>query len=269
MNQSIILSFIICCVALSYTAQKKEATKIPGWQLDWADEFNYEGRPDTTIWDYDADVKNNNYELQYYTRRFPENVKVSNGLLTITASKENYKESNYTSARMVTRGKKDILYGRIEVCAQLPKGRGTWPAIWMLSSKLPRVYPDDGEIDIMEHVGYEEGIITGAAHVKRNTTGTEIISNTGTTAAQDATEKFHVYGLIWTPTRLEWQVDGKTFYFYDKADRPAHHWPFNKSFYLILNIAIGGTWGGKQGIDDSVFPQSMKIDYVRVYSKKN
>lgn len=227
----------------------------------------YEGAPDTSKWSYDADVKNANYELQYYTKRYPKNVQVANGLLTITAIKEDYNGSKYTSARMVTRGKRDILFGRIDVRAKLPKGRGTWPAIWMLSSKMPRVYPDDGEIDIMEHVGYNDGVITGAAHVKRHTTGTEIISNTDTTVVADATDSFHVYSLVWTPTRLEWMVDDKTFYFYDKADRPAHHWPFDKPFYLIINIAIGGSWGGRKGVDDSVFPQSMKVDYVRVYKK--
>lgn len=268
MKQKLLYGWFIFFVVKSCAAQKNNAFNLPGWQLAWSDEFLYSGMPDSTIWDYDADVKNANNELQYYTKRYPENVKVADGLLTITARKEDYRLSNYTSARMVTRGKKDILYGRIEVRAQLPKGRGTWPAIWLLSSKQPRVYPDDGEIDIMEHVGYDEGVITGAVHVKRNTTGTDIISNTNTTIVSDATDSFHVYGLIWTPTRIEWLIDGKTFYFYDKADRPAHHWPFDKEFYLILNIAIGGSWGGRKGVDDSIFPQTMKIDYVRVYRKK-
>ena len=268
MTIKLIFTNLLLLVVYSCTPQKTASVKQNKWRQVWSDEFVNDGLPDTSVWAYDADVKNANYELQYYTLSRLQNVQVSNGLLTLTARKENYKESKYTSARLVTRGKKNILYGKIEVRAQLPKGRGTWPAIWMLSSKIPRVWPDDGEIDIMEHVGYDEGVITGAVHVKRHTTGIDIISNTQTAIVTDATEAFHVYGLIWTPERLEWQIDGKTFYFYDKADRPAHHWPFNEPFYLILNIAVGGTWGGKKGIDDSIFPQSMKVDYVRVFRKK-
>lgn len=249
------------------SSSKIQNNKTAGWKMVWSDEFNYTGLPDSTKWAYDADEANFNNEMQYYTYKRPENVYVEKGILTINAHKEIYKESDYTSARLVTRGKKDILYGKIDVRAKLPKGRGTWPAIWLLSSKQPRVWPDDGEIDIMEHVGYNEGVITGAVHVKRRTTGTDIISTVDTILVEQATEAFHEYSLIWTPTRLEWLIDGKMFHHYDKADRPSHHWPFDKAFYLILNIAIGGSWGGKYGVDDSIFPQKMEVDYVRISTK--
>jgi beta-glucanase (GH16 family) len=120
----------------------------------------------------------------------------------------------------------------------------------------------------MEHVGYKQGEITGACHVKRNTTGNDIISKVNTINITDAAEAFHVYSTVWTPEKIEWFVDDKLFHSYDKADRPPHHWPFHNKFYILLNIAIGGSWGGREGVDNSIFPQKYEIDYVRVYTKK-
>jgi beta-glucanase (GH16 family) len=137
----------------------------------------------------------------------------------------------------------------------------------MLSSKIPRVWPDDGEIDIMEHVGYEPGEITGAAHVKRNTSGTAIITSAESTRVSDVSDAFHNYSFIWSPEKLEWYVDDKLFHTYEKADRPPHHWPFDEKFYLLINIAVGGSWGGKKGVDDTIFPQKMEVDYVRYYNR--
>lgn len=242
------------------------AQKNKGWKLFWQDEFNYTGLPDPLKWGYDVGGTGwGNEELQYYTNRRKENARVENGSLIIEARKEKLNDNNYTSARLVTKGKADFLYGKFEMRAKLPKGRGTWPAFWMLSSKEPRVWPDDGEIDITEHVGYKQGEITGALHVKRNTTGTDIISKTATIQVPDAADEFHVYSLVWAPEKLEWYVDNRLFHSYEKADRPSHHWPFNKQFYILLNIAIGGSWGGREGVDDSIFPQKMEVDYIRVY----
>ncbi len=256
--------FLVSLCQSCKTAMIAQANK--GWKLQWQDEFNYKGLPDSSKWSYDVGGQGwGNDELQYYTDGRLQNAHVENGTLTIEARKEAFEKNKYTSARITTRHKADFLYGKIEMRAKLPKGRGTWPAFWMLSSKEPRVWPDDGEIDIMEHVGYKQGEITGACHVKRNPTGNDIISKTNTIEVLDASEAYHIYTLNWTPERLEWLVDGKVFHFYEKADRPAHHWPFDKSFYLLLNIAIGGSWGGREGVDDSIFPQKFIIDYVRVY----
>lgn len=253
----------------SFSALNKTKHK-PKWKLAWKDGFNYEGLPDSTKWSYDVGGEGwGNEELQYYTKQRKQNVAVSNGCLSITAIKEKYEGNNYTSARLVTKGKKDFKYGKIEIRAKIPKGRGLWPAFWMLSSNEPRIWPDDGEIDILENVGYTPGEITGAAHVRRNKTSNAIITSSNSTNIEGASDAFHVYKLIWTPERLEWYVDDKLFHFYDKADRPPLHWPFNGNFYLILNVAVGGSWGGKNGIDDTVFPQSFVIDYVRVYEDQN
>jgi beta-glucanase (GH16 family) len=239
-------------------------------RIVWQDEFDYSGLPDPKKWSYDVGGHGwGNDELQFYTDKRKENARVENGRLIIETHKEKFEKNNYTSTRLVTKGKADFQYGRIEMKARLPKGRGTWPAFWMLSSKEPRVWPDDGEMDITEHVGYMQGEITGAAHVKRNETGTAIITSAGTTMVPDAAEAFHVYALVWTPQRLEWYVDNKLFHHYDKADRPAHHWPFDNKFYILLNIAVGGSWGGKKGVDDSIFPQKFEVEYVRVYQQTN
>jgi beta-glucanase (GH16 family) len=242
----------------------------PKWKLTWKDEFNYEGLPDSTKWNYDTGGEGwGNDELQYYTKQRKQNVEVLKGNLSIKAIREKFEANNYTSTRLVTKGKKDFRYGKFEIRAKIPTGRGLWPACWMLSSKEPRIWPDDGEIDILENVGYTPGEITGAAHVRRNKTSNAIITSSNSTTIFDDSDAFHIYRLIWTPERLEWYVDDKLFHFYDKADRPPLHWPFNGKFYLIFNLAVGGSWGGKNGIDDSIFPQTFIIDYVRVYEDQN
>ena len=236
------------------------------WKLAWQDEFNYEGLPDSTKWNYDIGGNGwGNDELQYYSSNRKQNGYVSEGYLYIQALKENYLNNPYTSARLVTKGKKEFMYGKFEIRAKIPKGKGVWPAFWMLSAKEPRTWPDDGEIDIMENVGYTPGEITGAAHVKKNKIGTETLSIVNETIIPNASEAFHVYSLIWTPDRLEWFVDDKLFHFYDKAGKAEWQWPFNENFYLLLNVAVGGSWGGRKGVDDAIFPQAMLVDYVRVY----
>lgn len=263
------LMLLVTAVFASFIGLNEKNQK-PKWKLIWQDEFNYDGLPDSTKWTYDIGGNGwGNDELQYYTKERNQNVEVSKGHLYIKAVKEKFEGNSYTSTRLITKGRKDFRYGKIELRAKIPKGRGLWPAFWMLSSNEPRVWPDDGEIDILENVGYTPGEITGAAHVKRDKTGTAIITSANSTKIVDAAEAFHTYKLQWTPQRLEWYVDDKLFHFYEKADRPPHHWPFNGRFYLLLNVAVGGSWGGKNGIDDTVFPQSFVIDYVRVYEDQN
>ncbi len=201
-------SVLLCVAAIAFYGWHKQSA-LPGsegaagWQLVWSDEFNYSGLPDAAKWGYDVGGSGwGNKELQYYTDRRKENARVENGHLIIEVRRDGFGNNEYTSARLTSKGKGDWTYGRFEVRAKLPSGRGTWPAIWMLPSGKSygnAGWPDNGEIDIMEHVGFDP------------------------------------------------------------------EWPFDKPFHLILNLAVGGTWGGGKGVDQSIWPQRMEIDYVRVY----
>lgn len=237
----------------------------PGPTPVWADEFDYTGAPDTTKWSYDVGGHGwGNEEWQFYTRGRRENVWVENGKLIIEARKENFEGRNFTSTRLVTRGKGEWKYGRIEVRAKLPKGRGTWPAIWMLAAVDTIKWPDDGEIDIMEHVGYNQGLVHGTVHTKKyyHSIGTQ---KGDSVSIPDASEKFHVYALDWNADSIRISVDNKTYFTFHNEHTDNDAWPFDKKFYLLLNIAVGGSWGGQKGVDENVFPARMEIDYVRVY----
>lgn len=254
---------IICATALSFSfsgtmAQVKR-------KLVWSDEFNYKGLPDSTKWNYDVGGKGwGNNELQYYTSRQLGNARVEKGMLIIEAKKETIEKNAYSSARLLTKGKGDWTYGRIDVKARIPKGRGTWPAIWMLGSTTPLKWPDDGEIDIMEHVGYDQGVIHASTHTKKyfHSIGTQ---KTAVTTVADCSEKFHVYSLDWDAETVTMLIDNKAYFSFKNEHTGNDAWPFNKPFHLLLNIAVGGGWGGQKGVDDTIFPQKMEIDYVRVY----
>jgi beta-glucanase (GH16 family) len=234
------------------------------WELAWADEFDEEGLPDPSRWDYEQGFIRNN-EAQYYTQSRLENARLEGGNLVIEARKELHLEAQYTSASLVTRGKAEWTYGRIEVRAQLPTGRGTWPAIWMLGVNIDQVgWPACGEIDIMENVGFDPDKIHANVHteaynhVKKTNKGASL-------SVESPYENFHVYAVDWFPDHLDFYVDDlKYFTFWNENSGPAT-WPFDQPHYLILNLAIGGSWGGMQGIDDAIFPQQFRIDYVRVY----
>lgn len=239
-----------------------------GYQLVWADEFNYTGLPDSTKWGYDLGVGNwgwGNNELQTYTNR-PENVYVDNGVMTITALKERYDNSDYTSARVVSRQKGDWLYGRVEVRAKLPEGKGTWPAIWMMpTDSVYGIWPKSGEIDIMEAVGYKPNRVLGTVHTENNYGGNGVgreisLENTAT--------EFHVYSLEWTPDALKIYADDILVSTYNNpkfAKDNQRYWPFDQRFYLIMNIAMGGNLGKE--VDPNFESANMQIDYVRVYQK--
>ncbi len=234
-------------------------------KLVWADEFNYIGLPDTTKWNYDMGGHGwGNNELQYYTASKKKNARVENGLLIIEAHKEQIDQNGYSSARLITKGKGDWTYGRIEVRAKLPVGLGTWPAIWMLRTTTNRKWPDDGEIDIMEHVGYDQGTIHASAHTKKyfHSIGTQ---KTATTKVPDCSDSFHVYTLDWTKEQITMMVDDRPYFTYKNDGTGNDAWPFDHPFHLLLNIAVGGSWGGLKGVDETIFPQQMLIDYVRVY----
>ncbi len=205
-----------------------------------------------------------NHELQYYTFRQNKNARVENGHLVIEARKEITGSNLYSSARLVTRGRADWTYGRIDVRAKLPKGLGTWPAIWMLGSHTPLQWPDDGEIDIMEHVGYDPGVIHASIHCKKyyHSIGTQ---KTATTAVPDCSEAFHVYSLDWNAEKITVLIDNKPYFSFSNEHSNRSAWPFDTPAYLLLNVAVGGDWGGQKGVDAAAFPQRMEIDYVRVY----
>jgi beta-glucanase (GH16 family) len=241
--------------------------KHPGWTLVWSDEFNYNGLPDSSKWNYDKGGNGwGNNELEYYTAKRPENARVENGNLIIEARKETWENKTYTSARLITKGKGDWKYGRIEVRAKLPKGLGTWPAIWMLGSKTPLQWPDDGEIDIMEEVGFDPGVIHASIHCKKynHILGTQ---KTAVISVPDYSDTFHVYAMEWNAEKITIFVDQKKYFEFSNEHSGYESWPFGQPIHLLLNIAIGGNWGGQKGVNDSIFPQQMLVDYVRVYQQ--
>jgi len=241
-----------------------------GWNIVWSDEFKYTGLPDSTKWTYDVGGHGwGNGEEQYYTSKRLKNARVEDDLLIIEAHKESMQGNDYTSCRLVSTGAGNWTYGRFEVRARLPHGVGTWPAIWM----LPTVWnygnggwPDNGEIDIMEHVGYNPGVVHGSIHCKSyyHSIGTQ---KTGTIPVPDAQNAYHVYALEWNADTISVFVDSNKYFTFVNEKLGWEKWPFDKDFHFILNIAVGGGWGGQQGIDDNIFPQQMEVDYVRVYRK--
>ena len=231
--------------------------------LVWAEEFNYEGAPNSEYWSYETgDHGWGNNELQNYTNSI-ENAFVKNGHLTIRAIKADEK---WTSARLITRNKQDFLYGRIEASARLPRGRGTWPAIWMMpTDRAYGNWPECGEIDIMEHVGYDPAVVHGTVHtgaynhLKDTHLGNSLNIN-------GFNESFHVYAIEWTPDKIDFFIDDQKYFTFENDHKGDFMtWPFDKHFHLILNIAIGGGWGGRKGIDPALTEATMEVDYVRAY----
>ena len=233
--------------------------------VSWADEFDYVGLPETSKWDYDLGGSGwGNNEKQFYTNSL-SNASVADGKLTITAKKESMNGMAYTSTRLVSRNKLDALYGRFEIKAKLPSGRGTWPAIWMLpTDRMYGDWPKSGEIDIMEHVGYDQNTVhftthTEAYYFKINT------QKTSKKLIPDASTAFHTYRVDWTPYAVRGYFDNVQVFEFVNEGTGYKVWPFDKRFHLLLNIAVGGDWGGAQGIDDTIFPQKLEIDYVKYF----
>ncbi|WP_088324369.1 family 16 glycosylhydrolase [Polaribacter tangerinus] len=259
-----------------------------GYELVWSDEFNYSGKPDDTKWSPEYGFIANKEE-QYYTDSI-KNSRVEKGKLIIEAHKETIKNKDhgnpdflkkswkkyaaerkvgkYTSGRLTTKNKAAWKYGKIEVSAKLPKGRGMWPAIWMLGENKNKVgWPASGEIDIMEHVGFNNDSIFGTVHTKafnhmKNTQQGKSIF------IDQPNDTFHIFGLEWTPEKMDFLLDGVVYNTFVNQHKTSAEWPFDQKFYLILNVAVGGMLGGREGIDDTIFPQRMEVDYVRVFQKK-
>ena len=253
-------------------------TTLAGLTLVWSDEFNVDGLPDSAKWDYDTDrnkVGWFNGELQYYARDRPENARVEGGSLVITARRENltsasdYGGQNYTSARLLTRGKASWTYGFVEVRAKMPCGLGTWPAIWMLGTGGR--WPEDGEIDILEQRGTSVGAKTevlGTIHTRAYNyfNGTLGPGQGASTTVADACTAFHNYQLTWSADRILIGVDGVNYFeFVNPKNGDSNRWPFDNPQFLILNLAIGGDLGGE--VDPGFTTQQMEVDYVRVFQK--
>ena len=225
--------------------------------LVWSDEFNTAGAPDPSKWGYDIGAGGwGNSELQYYTNRV-DNVLVSNGTLKIIAKKETYSGSSYTSARLLSKGKFSFQYGKVEVSAKLPAGAGSWPAIWMLGDNFATAgWPTCGEIDIMEQKGSDMNRIYSTLHYLGHSGGSAIGSSF---LINNVTTEFHKYGLIWSGANLQFLVDDVVCYTFVNSSSL----PFNQNFFMILNMAMGGTFGGT--IDPAFSSALMEVDYVRVY----
>jgi beta-glucanase (GH16 family) len=238
------------------------------WKLVWSDEFNYRGLPDTNKWSYEQGFVRN-HESQYYTRDRSENARVEDGHLILECRKEPFTPANhapveYTSASLVTRQKADWQYGRIEIRAKIPQGRGVWPAIWTLGTNITQVgWPRCGEIDIMEFVGKAPDQIHGTIHYFKDG---KHASNHRSVKVDRPFDDFHTYAIEWTWERIDFFFDDQKYQSADisVADQPGGN-PFHAPHYLILNFALGGSWGGP--IDDTMLPQQFVIDYVRVYQQ--
>jgi beta-glucanase (GH16 family) len=269
--------FFLCvpCILwflLSPFLQAAETPAAPaGWELVWSDEFNQGTQPDPAKWNYDVGGKGwGNHELQFYTASRPENARIENGHLIIEAHREKWEGNAYTSARLVTKNQGDWTYGRFEIRAKLPLGLGTWPAIWM----LPTVWnlgnggwPDNGEIDIMEHVGYDPGVVHASTHSQRNQWRNKN-QRTATIPVPDAGTAFHTYVLEWDAEEIRIFVDDRHYFTSRKEGGDWTSWPFDRKFHLVLNLAVGGDWGGAKGVDETIWPRRMEVDCVRVYRRQ-
>ncbi|MBI5769425.1 MAG: glycoside hydrolase family 16 protein [Verrucomicrobia bacterium] len=238
----------------------------PTWRLIWGDEFDKAGAPDPAKWGYETG-RVRNREAQFYTTDRRENARIENGHLVITARREPWQGAGYTSASVVSEGKFSFCYGKLEIRAKIPAGRGTWPALWLLGDSHRRLgWPRCGEIDLMENVGFDPDKLHFTVHteafnhLKKTEKGRAV-------TVPHAHEEFQVYGLLWTKQRIEFFLDGKKVHEFANDGQGVEHWPFDQPFYLLMNLAIGGDWGGQKGIDDAIFPLDYRIDYVRVWQQ--
>lgn len=253
------LLVLVCLASVFATSE--------AWTLVWSDEFNYSGAPDGAKWAYDIGTGSGgwgNNELQYYTSR-RENARVENGNLVIESRREEFSGMGYTSARLITKGKADWLYGKVEVRAKLPSGRGQWPAIWMLpTTNAYGAWPASGEIDIMEHVGHDQNNVHQTVHTQRQNGGNgrqaTVITN-----VPSASSGFNTYTVEWEETVMRMYINNQLKVTWNRPSTEWQAWPFNQRFYLLLNVAVGGSWGGAQGVDGAAFPRRMEVDYIRVY----
>lgn len=257
-----------CTTAPSAAQLAAPALAVPaGWRLVWADEFNTPGLPDPGRWVHDTGRNKDgwyNNEKQYYSGPREENAVVKDGRLVITARRERLSQQpdwggqDYTAARLITRGRADWTYGYFEIRARMPCGKGTWPAIWTLGSGGR--WPEDGELDILEHMGREPAQVSSAVHTAAGSGGHAVGARARLPTACSA---FHDYQMLWTAQGVSFGVDGVVYWHYAKRADDSAGWPFDRPQFLILNLAIGGDLGGP--VDDGIFPVRMEVEHVRVY----
>ena len=263
MNLNIKSILSLCVLLAIYSCNEDEKqTVVTKTQLVMSEEFNTNGAPDSSLWSYDIGNGNNgwgNNELQNYTDN-SANIKIEDGMLKITAIKQG---STYTSARILTKGKFEKKYGRIEARIKMPYGKGLWPAFWMLGANSGTVaWPQCGEIDIMEYLGSKPTSIFGSVHGPGYSGGNAITKNYS--LSNDRFDNgFHVFGIEWDENYINYYVDNVLYNQITPADVPGQ-WVFNQPFYIILNMAVGGNFPGSPN-SSTVFPQTMLVDYVRVY----
>ena len=268
MRSSLILALPLLAACATPSGVPRSVTINEPGQLLWADEFDGQ-ELDPTIWSHDMHRNSRgwyNDELQYYG---PDNAVVADGLLRITARREDSSDkpgSNgqlYTSSRIHTKGLRPIQYGRVEARIKVPCGRGLWPAFWMLSEDGDD-WPRGGEIDIMEYVGHQPKTFHATVHTAayNHVDGTEVGRKID---VADACDAFHIHRLDWSEDAITVSLDGDPYFTFERAGRSEAQWPFDKPFHLLLNVAVGGSWGGQKGVDDTVFPAVMEVDWVRVY----
>jgi beta-glucanase (GH16 family) len=262
-----------CCIA----CDPIRPHPLPGWTLAWSDEFSGPdgSSPDSKKWTYDLGGKGwGNNELESYTNR-KENARIEKGNLVITAQKETYTgvdgiTRDYTSARLKTQNLFTQTYGRFEARIKIPEGQGIWPAFWMLGQDIPSAgWPKCGEIDIMENIGKEPATIHGSLHGPNSAAPTSDLTNIFTLpAGQKFASDFHLYTVEWEPDTVRFYVDSDLYATFRSSDwAPGGKWVFDHPFFIILNVAVGGDWPGSPDVSTK-FPQSMLVDYVRVYTKR-
>jgi beta-glucanase (GH16 family) len=279
-SSRIVLTALICSILLfsgCFVYRDPQPQLHPGWSLVWSDEFSAPdgSAPDPAKWTYDLGGKGwGNHELESYTNR-KENARIEKGNLVITTKKETYTGAdgitqNYTSARLKTQGLFVQTYGRFEARIKIPEGQGIWPAFWMLGEDIPTVgWPKCGEIDIMENIGKEPDKIHGSLHGPSTTANTSDLTSIFTLpAGQNFADDFHLYAVEWSPDTVRFYVDANLYATFGQSDWPAGgKWVFDHPFFIILNLAVGGDWPGPPDASTK-FPQSMLVDYVRVYTRR-
>ncbi len=239
-------------------------TSYQGLDLVWEEQFDG-STIDSDIWTHEIGNSGwGNNELQFYTDS-PRNSFQAGGYLVIEALEESMGGSDYTSARMITEGKKEFKYGRIDIRAKLPTGRGLWPALWMLGADFRTVgWPSCGEIDIMELVGNQPNIVHGTAHWGPNPANRQFKGSQSFLIGETFNDQFHVYSIFWKENEIRWYRDGEEYFRLTPADVGNNEWPFNDDFFLIFNVAVGGDWPGSPDATTQ-FPQRMIVDYIRVF----
>jgi beta-glucanase (GH16 family) len=252
------------CGRVDATMKKTDFSVPEGWKLSWHDEFDAK-KIDTKTWTYDIGGGGwGNGEAEYYTDHL-DNARLENGMLVIEARQEKYEDSYYTSARLKTKGLRETQYGRVEARIKVPAGQGLWPAFWMLGSNYDGSnWPACGEIDIMEYVGKEPDLIMGTLHGPGYSAA--LGKSQWNRQKYNIADDFHSYAIEWEDDQIRWYYDGAEYFKVSRSDLNGQKWVFDQPFFIILNLAMGGTLPGPIGLETK-FPAQMFVDYVRIYQK--